>query len=81
MARDLSETGISNTLDGEFKAIIIRLLTGLERRIEDINETFITEIKQLKRNESEMKSAISKIGNRLDAINSRLEEERNELVT
>ena len=35
-------------LDGEFKATIIRLLTELEKRIEDISETLTTEIKEVK---------------------------------
>ena len=73
-ARDLSKTDISNMPDGEFKATIIRILTGLEKRIEDISETLTTEIKELKKNQSEMKNAINEIGNRLDAMNSRLEE-------
>ena len=29
--RDVSETDISNMFNGEFKAIIIRILTGLEK--------------------------------------------------
>ena len=35
-ARDLNETGISNMPDREFKATVIRILTGLEKRMEDI---------------------------------------------
>ena len=38
MVRDLSETDISNMPDGEFKATMIRILTGLEKRMEDINQ-------------------------------------------
>ena len=48
-------------LDGEFKAKIIRILTGLKKRIEDISKTLTTEIKELK-NQSEIKNAINKIG-------------------
>ena len=33
MARDLRETDISNIPDGEFKATIIRILTGPEKRM------------------------------------------------
>ena len=40
---------------GEFKATIIRILTDLEKRMEDISETIATEIKELKKNQSEMK--------------------------
>ena len=39
MAGDLSETDISSMPDGEFKTMIIRILTGLEKRGEDISET------------------------------------------
>ena len=44
MAGDLSETDISNTPDGAFKAKIIRIFTRLERTVEDISETFNTEV-------------------------------------
>lgn len=46
--RQLSETDISNMLDREFKATIIRILTDHEERIQDISETPDTEIKKLK---------------------------------
>ena len=36
--------------DEEFKATIIRMLTGLEKRMEDISETLTIEIKEFKRN-------------------------------
>ena len=49
MARDLSETDISNMPEGEFKATIIKILNGLEKIIEHIRKTLITEIKELKR--------------------------------
>ena len=42
-ARNLSEAEISNMHDPEFKATIIRILTGLEKRNEDMSETLITE--------------------------------------
>jgi len=46
MARDQSKTDISNMPDTEFKAMIIKILTELEKRVEDISETFNTEIKK-----------------------------------
>ena len=48
-ARDLSETETSNMLDGEFKGTIIRILTRLEKRIEDISETLTKKIKEFKK--------------------------------
>ena len=67
--------------DGEFKATIINIHFGLEKGIEDIREIFTTDRKKVKKNQSEMKSAINKIGNRLARMDSRLKEARNELVT
>ena len=49
MARDLSKTDINNVPDRLLKATIIRMLTELEKRIEDISETLTKEIKDLKR--------------------------------
>ena len=74
--RDLSETDVSKMLDGVFKAIIIRILTGLEKRVEDISETLNTEIEK---NKSEMKGAINYIRNVPDAMNSRLEESEEQI--
>jgi len=54
----------------EFKATIIILLTGLEKRVEDISETINTEIRS---NKAEIKSSINKVRNTLDGMNSRLE--------
>ena len=68
--RDLSETDMSNMPNAAFNAVIVKILTGSEKRVKDINETLTTEIKELKK-ESEMKSAI----NTLDAMNNRLEAE------
>ena len=45
MAGDLSETDVSNMPDGEFKAVIIRKITGLEKRVEDRSKALITEIR------------------------------------
>ena len=38
-ARDLNETAISNVPDRVLKAMIIRILAGLEKRVEDMSET------------------------------------------
>ena len=43
-ARDLSKIDISYMPDGEFEAMIIKILTGLEKRVEDISKTINMEI-------------------------------------
>ena len=49
MARDLNGTDVNNTPNGEFKTMIIRIFTGLEKRMEDIRETLTTDIKEFKK--------------------------------
>lgn len=77
MARDLiNYTDISNMSDPEFKAIIIKILAGLEKSIGDIREMHIIEIKELKTNQAKMKNAINKIQSQLDIMTTRVEEEK-----
>ena len=45
MAGDLSKTTINNMPDREFKAMTIRILTGLEKRVQDISGTINIEIR------------------------------------
>jgi len=65
-ARDLSEMEVNNMSNTEFKVMIIKTLTGLEKRVEDITKTLNTEIKK---NQSEMKDTINEIKNKLDGLN------------
>ena len=68
-----SETDISNMSDGKFKATIIRILSGLEKRMEDIRHPY-HRYKRLKMNQSEIKNTMNDVRNRPDAMNSRVEE-------
>ena len=73
MARDLSETDISDMPDGKYKSKIIKiLLTGCEKR-RHLWDPYHRD-KRIKKDQWEMKGAINSIGNRLDAMNSRLED-------
>ena len=49
IASYLTETDRSNIPDGEFKATILRIVTGLERRTEEIRETLTMEVRELKK--------------------------------
>ena len=44
-SRDLSETDRSNMIDREFKALIIRISTGLETSMKDMSDTLNTEVR------------------------------------
>ena len=46
MARDLSETDISNMPDGELKATFVRIPYEFEKKIEDIMEILTADIKK-----------------------------------
>ena len=50
VARNLNKTDISNMPDREFKVMIIKILTGFEKTVEDISETLNKEIKEIKEN-------------------------------
>ena len=58
--------------------MIIKILTGLEKGMEDKREIPNTEIKN---NIEEIKRSINEMKNMIDVINSRLKKQRNELVT
>jgi len=61
---------INNMPDREFKVMIVKILTGLKKRVEDIGDT----LKEIKKNQSQLKSTINEIKNTLDRINSRVQE-------
>ena len=54
--------------------IVIKILTGLEKRVEYLSEALNKETENIKKNQSEMKSSITEIKNKLKGLNSRLEE-------
>lgn len=62
MANDLSETNISSMPDTELKAMTITILTGFEKRVEDISEILKTEIRN---NIAEIKGSINYIINEI----------------
>ena len=65
---DLRKTEISSMSDKKFKVIIVKILTGLGKRIENMSDILN---KEIKKNQSEM-NTINEIKNTLDGINSRL---------
>ena len=76
-ATELNEMETSNMSDREFKVRIIKILTGLEKRVENLRETLNKEIDHTKKNQSDMNNSITEITNTLDEINNRLEKQKN----
>lgn len=58
-------------LDREFKETIIRILTGLEKKVKDRIESLNTEIRK---NIGEIKGTINKMRNTLDGMKRKTEE-------
>ena len=54
IARDLIKTEISNMPEPKFKAIIKRILAGLEKSIADTRESLTAEIKERKTIQAEI---------------------------
>ena len=50
-ARELNEMEVSNIPDREFKVMIIKLLTGLEKRVEDLRPSIKRTYKKTVRDE------------------------------
>ena len=60
-ANELIKTDLSNTTEQEFRIIVIKLIAGLEKSIEDSRESIATEIKGLKISHEELKDAINEV--------------------
>ena len=60
-AKELIKTDISNTTEQEFRIIVIKLIAGLEKSIEDSRESIATEIKGLKNSHDELTKAINEV--------------------
>ena len=70
VTRDLSKAYICNIFNGKFKAIIIRIFTGHDKRMKDFRDRD----KRVKKESVRNDECNKKIGNRLDTMNTRLEE-------
>ena len=59
--KELIKKDISNITEQEFRIIVIKLIAGLEKSIEDSRESIATEIKGLKISHEELKDAINEV--------------------
>ena len=60
-AKELTDTEIINMPDTEFKVIIIKIPTELEKEVEYRKEILKKEIENIKKNQPKMKNSIAKI--------------------
>ncbi|KAF0877292.1 LORF1 protein, partial [Crocuta crocuta] len=72
-AKELLKTDISNITEQEFRTIVIKLINGLEKGMEDIREAIATKTMELK-NSDEFKNTINEVHNKMEASNAWIEE-------
>ena len=73
-ANELIKNDLSNITKQEFRIMVIKLITGLEKSIEDSRESIATEIKGLRNSHEELKNAINEVQNKMEATTARIEE-------
>ena len=61
-------------MEQEFGIIVIKLITGLEKSIEDSRQSTATEIKGLRNSQEELKNAINELKNKMEATTAQIEE-------
>ncbi|KAF0880724.1 LORF1 protein, partial [Crocuta crocuta] len=72
---ELLKTYISNITEEEFRTVLIKLIAGLEKGMEDIRETIATMTMELKNSCDEFKNAINKMQIKMEVSNAQTEEE------
>ncbi|KAF0885224.1 LORF1 protein, partial [Crocuta crocuta] len=73
-AKELLKTDISNITEQEFRTVVIKLIAGLEKGMEDIRETIATKTIELKNSCGELKNAINEMHNKMEMSNAWIEE-------
>ena len=73
-ANKLIKNDLTNITENEFKIIVIKLTTGLEKSIQDSRETIATEIKGLRNSQKELENAINEVQNKTEGTTARNEE-------
>ncbi|KAF0873518.1 LORF1 protein, partial [Crocuta crocuta] len=71
---ELLKTDISKITEQEFRTIVIKLNSGLEKGMEDIRETIATKTMEPKNSCDELKNAINEMQNKMEVSNAQVEE-------
>ena len=77
-ANKLITNNLCNVTEKGFRIIVIKLIAGLEKTIEDSRESIATEIKGLRNSHEELKHAINEVQNKMEATTAQIEEARRE---
>ena len=79
-ANKLIKNDLSNITESDFKIIVIKLITGLEKRIKDSRESIATEIKGLRNSQEGLKNVINELQNKMEVNTARIEEAEGRMV-
>ena len=72
-ANELIKNDLSNIAEREFRIIVLKLIAGLEKSVEDSRESIATEIKGLRNSQEELNNAINEVQNKREATTARIE--------
>ena len=73
-ANELIKNDLSNIAEREFRIIVLKLIAGLEKSVEDSRESIATEIKGLRNSHEKLKIAINEVQNKMEVTRARIEE-------
>ena len=74
LEKELNKMERSNWPDEEFKILVIKVLTKLRRRRDELGENVNKKIENIKKNQSALKNTIIEMKNTLKGTNSSLED-------
>ena len=73
-ARELFKTDINNISEHESRIIVVRIIAGFEKSIEDSRESIAADIKDLRNSHDELRNAVNEMQNKLDTVTAKTEE-------
>ena len=73
-ANELIKNNLRNIMEQEFRIIVIKLIAGLEKSVEDSRESIATEIKGLRNSQEELQNATNEVQNKMEVTTARIEE-------
>ncbi|KAF0881169.1 LORF1 protein, partial [Crocuta crocuta] len=73
-ANELLKTDISNITEKEFRTLVIKLIAGFEKSMEDVTEIIPTKTMEHKSSCDELENAINEIHNKSEASNAWIED-------
>ena len=66
--------------DKEFKQKVIRMLTDIGIRMDELSQNFNKELENVKKNQSEMRNTILEVKNSLKGLNSRVDDPEEQII-